>query len=239
MLRLSPSWCSVTWRLEATMCQLEEPGSELGLNSPDLLVREAFLMAHDYIDYVTSGGADSSVAPAPTACTAALRHAGDQLLTRFPVFFRRWPRVFQDVTENTACPMLESILDEHFFAPVPGGRRRDLAWSAVLSVYVLAGQMALHCHEQDMAVVLPQLKQRVGAYVERVICPEIRDKGGWQGVCFIPNDPIVNVVSFGQTGFVSRFGQTHGLEHQVKAACYWTLLAFTTSIITYLLWKMV
>lgn len=161
------------------MCQSEEPQARLGLNSPDLLVREAFLMAHDYIDYVTTGGADGTMGPAPTACTAALRHAGDELLNRFPIFFRRWPRVFQDVTENTACPTLMSILDEHFFPPVPGGHRRDLAWSAVLSVYVLAGQMALHCHERGMMVVLPQLKECVGAYVERVICPEIRDKGGW------------------------------------------------------------
>ncbi|KAK9523251.1 hypothetical protein VZT92_019655 [Zoarces viviparus] len=200
------------------MCQSEEPGARLGLNSPDLLVREAFLMAHDYIDYVTSGGADGSMGPAPTACTAALRHAGDELLTRFPIFFRRWPRVFQDVTQDTACPTLLSILDEHFFAPVPGGRRRDLAWSAVLSVYVLAGQMALHCHERDMVVVLPQLKDRVGAYVESVICPEIRDKGGW-------------------SGFVSRFGEKQGLEGQVKTVCSWTLLALAISILTYCLWK--
>lgn len=200
------------------MCQSEEPGATLGLNSPDLLVREAFLMAHDYIDYVTSGAADGAMGPAPTACTAALRHAGDELLTRFPIFFRRWPRVFQDVTESTACPSLVSILDEHFFAPVPGGRRRDLAWSAVLSVYVLAGQMALHCHERDMLVVLPQLKECVGAYVERVICPEIRDKGGW-------------------SGFVSRFGEKQGLESQLKKGCYWTLLALAISIVTYFLWK--
>lgn len=164
------------------MCQSEVPEARLGLNSPDPLVKEAFLMAHDYVDYVTTGGADGNMGPAPTACTAALRHAGDELLTRFPIFFRRWPRVFQDVTENTACPMLMSILDEHFFPPAPGGRRRDLAWSAVLSVYVLAGQMALHCHEKGMAVVLPQLKECVGAYVERVICPEIREKGGWVSV---------------------------------------------------------
>ncbi|TWW56999.1 Tubulin alpha-1C chain [Takifugu flavidus] len=133
--------------------------------------------------------------PAPTACTAALRHAGDELLNRFPIFFRRWPRVFQDVTEKTACSMLTSILDEHFFPPVPGGRRRDLAWSAVLSVYVLSGQMALHCKERGMLVVLPQLKECVGAYVERVICPHIRDKGGW-------------------SGFESRFGEKQGLEGQ-------------------------
>ncbi|XP_068460593.1 BCL2 like 16 [Clinocottus analis] len=200
------------------MCPSEGPGGTLGLNSPDLLVREAFLMAHDYIDYVTSGAADGCMGPAPTACAAALRHAGDELLTRFPIFFRRWPRVFKDVTESTACPTLLSILDEHFFAPVPGGRRRDLAWSAVLSVYVLAGQMALHCHERDMLVVLPQLKECVGAYVERVICPEIRDKGGW-------------------SGFVSRFGEKPGLEGQLKKGCCWTLLALAISIFTYFLWK--
>ncbi|XP_022075744.1 BCL2 like 16 [Acanthochromis polyacanthus] len=200
------------------MCQLEVPEARLGLNSPDPLVREAFLMAHDYIDYVTRGGADGTMGPAPTACTAALRHAGDELLTRFPIFFRRWPRVFQDVTENTACPMLMSILDEHFFPPVPGGRRRDLAWSAVLSVYVLAGQMALHCQERGMLAVLPQLKECVGAYVDRVICPEIRDRGGW-------------------TGFVSRFGEKQDLEGQLKKACWWTLLALAISIITYFLIK--
>lgn len=139
-------------------------------------------MAHDYIDYVTTGGADGTMGPAPTACTAALRHAGDELLTRFPIFFRRWPRIFQDVTETSACPTLTSILDEHFFPLAPGGRRRELAWSAVLSVYVLAGQMAQHCQEKGMVRVLPQLKEGVGAYVERVICPDIRDKGGWVSV---------------------------------------------------------
>ncbi|XP_029367444.1 BCL2 like 16 [Echeneis naucrates] len=200
------------------MCQSEEPEARLGLDSRDPLVREAFLMAHDYINYVTTGGADGTMGPAPTTCTAALRYAGDELLARFPIFFRRWPRVFQDVTEATACPMLMSILDEHFFPPVPGGRRRDLAWSAVLSVYVLAGQMALHCHERGMTVVLPQLKESVGAYVEKVICPEIRDRGGWRG-------------------FVSRFGQKQNLENQVKKVCCWTLLALAISILTYLLWK--
>ncbi|XP_075209606.1 LOW QUALITY PROTEIN: apoptosis regulator Bcl-2, partial [Sphaeramia orbicularis] len=193
---------------------------QLGLNSPDPLVREAFLMAHDYIDYVTTGEQMVPWGPAPTACTAALRHAGDELLIRFPIFFRRWPRVFQDVRETTACPMLVSILDEHFFPPVPGGQRRDLAWSAVLSVYVLAGQMALHCHERGMEAVLTQLKECVGGYVERVICPEIRDKGGW-------------------SGFVSRFGVKQDLEGHVKRVCCWSLLALASSILIYCLWKRV
>lgn len=161
------------------MCQSDFPEHRLGLNSPDPLVREAYLMAHDYIDYVTTGGADGTMGPAPTECTAALRHAGDELLVRFPIFFRRWPRIFKDVQEKTACPMLMSILDQHFFSPVPSGRRQDLSWSAVLSVYVLAGQMALHCQERGMEGVLPELKESVGAYVERVICPDIRGKGGW------------------------------------------------------------
>lgn len=98
--------------------------------------------------------------------------------TRFPIFFRCWPRIFNDVTEKTSCPILISILDEHFFPQVLGGRCRDLAWSAVLSVYVLAGQMALHYHRRGMTVVLSQLKECVGAYMKRVICSEIQDKGG-------------------------------------------------------------
>uniref|UniRef100_A0A3B4FCZ4 Uncharacterized protein n=1 Tax=Pundamilia nyererei TaxID=303518 RepID=A0A3B4FCZ4_9CICH len=89
----------------------------LSVNSPDRLVREAFLMTYDYID--------------------------KPLLTPFPIF--------QDVTENTACLILICILDEHFLPPTPGTKRRDLAWSTVLStvlsVHVLAGQMAIHCHD--------------------------------------------------------------------------------------------
>ncbi|XP_046904374.1 BCL2 like 16 [Hypomesus transpacificus] len=199
------------------MCQSEDPERSHGVASTDPLVREAYLMAHDYIDYVTAGS-DGPVAPPPTSCAAALRHAGDELLVRFPIFFRRWPRVFQDVTSASACPMLMAILDEHFAPTTSGGRRRELAWSAVLSVYVLAGQMALHCRDRGMVTVLPQLKECVGSYVERVICPEIRDRGGW-------------------SGFVTRFGQKQNLEGQVKKVCCWTLLLLATSILSYFLWK--
>ncbi|KAJ7994024.1 hypothetical protein DPEC_G00261660 [Dallia pectoralis] len=188
-----------------------------GINSPDPLVREAYLMLHDYINYVTVGPG-GHIGPPPTASAAALRHAGDELLTRFPIFFMRWPRVFQDVTEFSACPMLTAILDEHFAPTTSGGRQRDLAWSAVLSVFVLAGQMALHCREKGLERILPQLKECVGGYVERVICPEIREKGGW-------------------TGFVSRFGEKQDLESQVKKVCCWTLLLLITSILSYVLWK--
>ncbi|XP_051964442.1 apoptosis regulator R1-like [Xyrauchen texanus] len=183
-----------------------------GMNSPDPLVREAYMMAYDYINYVAAKP-DNPLGPAPSSATAALRYAGDELLVRFPIFFRRWPRVFQDVTEQTACPTLVSILDEHF-APA---RRRDLAWSAVLSVFVLAGQLALHCQERGMTTVLPQIQECVGSYVERVICPEIRNKGGW-------------------SGFISRFGEKQNLEDQVKKVCCWSLLLLTVGILSYFVW---
>ncbi|XP_059359171.1 BCL2 like 16 [Carassius carassius] len=184
-----------------------------GLNSPDQLVREAYLMAYDYINYVTAKPG-VLVGPAPSRATAALRHAGDELLTRFPIFFRRWPRVFQDVTDRTACSTLVSILDEHF-APT---RRRELAWSAVLSVFVLSGQLALHCQEKGMSDILPQIQECVGSYVERVICPEIRDRGGW-------------------SGFISRFGEKQNLEDQVMKVCCWSLLLLGVGILAYFLWR--
>lgn len=165
------------WLERALMGQLDKPVIGQGLSSSDPLVREAYLMAYDYVNYVTAKPGIPQC-PAPSQPSAALRHAGDELLQRFPIFFRRWPRVFHDVTEETACSTLISILDEHFSQT----RRRDLAWSAILSVFVLAGQMALHCQQNGMTSVLPQLQQSVGSYVERMICPEIRDKGGWVSI---------------------------------------------------------
>ncbi|KAL4622646.1 apoptosis regulator Bcl-2-like [Arapaima gigas] len=202
---------------EKPMGRSRETGSGQGLQSPDPVVREAFIMSYDYISYVTAGPG-SPVPTAPTPAAAALRHAGDELLLKFPIFFRRWPRIFQDVTESSACPMLLAILDEHFAPNAPRGRQRELAWSAVLSVYVLAGQMAKHCQERSMLGALPQLQECVGEYVERLICPEIRDRGGWNG-------------------FVCRFGKKRDLEAQVKRVCCWSLLLLATGILSYLLWK--
>ncbi|XP_066568605.1 BCL2 like 16 [Amia ocellicauda] len=193
-------------------------GGGTGLQHPDPLVREAYLLSYDYIGYVTGLQPNSRRPPSPAA--AALRHAGDDLQLKFPIFFRRWPRVFQGVTTETACPMLLQLLDEHF-QPADAGastRRRELAWSAVLSVYVLAGQMALHCQERGMLGVLPELQERVGQYMEAVICPQIRDKGGW-------------------SGFVSRYSRKQDLEGQVRRVCCWTLLFLASSILSYFLWK--
>uniref|UniRef100_A0A672SJE2 Bcl-2 Bcl-2 homology region 1-3 domain-containing protein n=1 Tax=Sinocyclocheilus grahami TaxID=75366 RepID=A0A672SJE2_SINGR len=113
-------------------------------NDPDPLVREAYLMAFDYINYVMAKPG-IPVNPAPSRATASLRHAGDELLIRFPIFFQ-------------------------------------LAWSAVLSVFVLSGQLVLHCQESGMSDIPPRIQECVGSYVERVICPEIRDRGGWVSV---------------------------------------------------------
>uniref|UniRef100_A0A9J8BJQ4 Bcl-2 Bcl-2 homology region 1-3 domain-containing protein n=1 Tax=Cyprinus carpio carpio TaxID=630221 RepID=A0A9J8BJQ4_CYPCA len=126
------------------------------------------------------------------------------MLTSFPIFFRRWLRVFQDVTDRMACSTLVSILDEHF-APT---RHRELAWSAVLSVFVLSGQLALHCQESGMSDILPQIQECMGSYVERVICPEIRDRGGWVSV----------------------------KEDHVMRVCCWSLLLLSAGIL-YLVWK--
>ena len=182
----------------------------LGLNSPDPLVREGYVMAHDYIAYVTAGGLDGgrAVGAPLSRSAAALRYAADELLLRFPIFFRRWPRIFRNVSETTAWPLLMSMLDQHFLpsvSPGVGGRRRELAWSAVLSVYVLAGQMALHCQERGMQGVLPQLKESVGAYVERVVCPEIRDKGGW--VSRHPPSRLLRCIGF--HSLAPNNGKTH------------------------------
>uniref|UniRef100_A0A3Q0RW67 Uncharacterized protein n=1 Tax=Amphilophus citrinellus TaxID=61819 RepID=A0A3Q0RW67_AMPCI len=80
---------------------------------------------------------NQTMGSAPTACTAAIRHAGDELLACFPIF-EHWPRIFQDMTENSAH-------------------------GTVLSEYVLAGQVAIYCQEPGVL----QLEECVGAYVER------------------------------------------------------------------------
>ncbi|MGH0158476.1 UNVERIFIED_CONTAM: hypothetical protein FKN15_058118 [Acipenser sinensis] len=149
--------------------------SGVGLTHADPVVREAYVMSHDYISYVT--GVAPASRPAPSKAAAALRHAGDELLLKYPIFFKRWPRLFQDMDGGDACDTLLRVLDEHFTADRAAGRQ--LTWSAILSIYVLAGQMALHCQESGMGEALPELQRRVGEYVERVVCPQIREKGGW------------------------------------------------------------
>ncbi|XP_044124626.1 uncharacterized protein LOC122919592 isoform X2 [Bufo gargarizans] len=149
-------------------------------NHTDPLVTEAYQLARDYIAYVTG----RSKGPPSSAAALALCHAGDELLEKFPIFFKRWPRVFKGLTEDRACDFLIETIDEN----VQGywdrqmrhpGYPADIPWSTVLSIYVLAGQMAIYCHEHGMDGVLDPLTERVGAYVEEHICPVLQEKGGW------------------------------------------------------------
>ncbi|XP_028665434.1 BCL2 like 16 [Erpetoichthys calabaricus] len=182
----------------------------------DPTVREAYLMAHDYIDYVTKAPGVSGRPPSK-AC-AALRHAGDTLIHRFPLFFKRWPRLFQEVTEDNAATTLIQILEEHFGPQVAGGRTRELPWSAILSIYMLAGQMAQHCQERGLQGALPVLKERVGEYVERTVCPQLRQKGGW-------------------SGFEARYGEKEDPERMAIRVCCGTLVLLAAAILTYFFWK--
>lgn len=149
----------------------------------DPVVREAYELSHDYIGYVT--GRATGPAPSPAAC--ALRFAGDELVEKFPIFFKRWPRVFRGVTEDTACDLLIQTIDDNMREFWVRQKRQtgyplDMPWSTVLSIYVLAGQMAIHCQENGLEKVLEPLAERVGHYMEENICPVIRAKDGWVSI---------------------------------------------------------
>ncbi|CAI9583507.1 unnamed protein product [Staurois parvus] len=85
----------------------------------DPVVREAYELSHDYIHYVT--GRTTTPAPSPAAC--ALRFAGDELMEKFPIFFKRWPRVFRGVTEDTACDLLIQTIDDNMRENSGTGKR--------------------------------------------------------------------------------------------------------------------
>ncbi|OCT66896.1 hypothetical protein XELAEV_18038178mg [Xenopus laevis] len=185
----------------------------------DPVVQEAYLLAHDYIAYVTG----KSTGPAPSEATLALRQAADELLEKFPIFFKRWPKVFSGVTEENACDFLIQIVDENFKQQQERQRRQtgyamELPWSMVLSVYVLAGQMAIYCQQHGMEHVLGPLAEKVGCYVEENVCPFIKEKDGW-------------------VGFNERFRRKDGLEKKVLKACCGLLLVSLALLLTCFLWR--
>ncbi|XP_072888623.1 BCL2 like 16 [Hemitrygon akajei] len=181
--------------------------------STEHVVQEAYVMSQDYIRYVT--GRASKAAPSVTAAT--LRHAGDDLLVKYPIFFKRWPRVFKDVSSDDACDYLFRILDEHF-QPEKPWQKKELTWSGILSIYVLAGQLAIHCQKNGMESVLEELELRVGKYVESNVCPSIREKGGW-------------------SGFVERYAEKEESENMVIRVCCGMLLLLATMSLTYYIYR--
>ncbi|XP_078414241.1 BCL2 like 16 [Cetorhinus maximus] len=181
--------------------------------SNDHVVKEAYVMSQDYIRYVT--GRTSK--PAPSVATAALRHAGDDLLEKYPIFFKRWPRIFRDVCPDNACDYLFRMLDEHF-QPEKPWQKKELTWSGILSIYVLAGQLAVYCQENGKESVLEELELRVGQYVERKVCPNIREKGGW-------------------SGFIERYSRKEEPEHIIIRGCCGVLLLLGTMSLTYYFYR--
>ncbi|XP_075435352.1 bcl-2-related ovarian killer protein homolog A-like [Ascaphus truei] len=189
------------------------------VDQTDSVVIEAYQLSRDYIAYVTG----KSIGPAPSAATAVLRQAGDELLEKFPIFFKRWPRVFNGVTENEACDFLIQILEENFKQQRERQHRHpgyppELAWSSILSIYVLAGQMAIYCQEHGMEGALGPLAERVGHYVEENVCPVIRAKNGWGG-------------------FSERFRKKEDIEKKALKICCGLLLVCSALILTHFLWR--
>ncbi|XP_073454072.1 bcl-2-related ovarian killer protein homolog A-like [Aquarana catesbeiana] len=185
----------------------------------DPVVREAYELSHDYIGYVT--GRVTGPAPSPAAC--ALRFAGDELVEKFPIFFKRWPRVFRGVTEDTACDLLIQTIDDNMREFWDRQKRQtgyplDIPWSMVLSIYVLAGQMAIHCKENGMEKVLEPLAERVGHYMEENFCPVIRAKDGW-------------------VGFTKRYREKENVEGKVLQICLAVLITLLALLLTHCLWK--
>ncbi|XP_067826640.1 BCL2 like 16 [Heptranchias perlo] len=181
--------------------------------SDDHVVKEAYVMSQDYMRYMT--GRTSK--PAPSMAAAALRHAGDDLLEKYPIFFKRWPRIFREVCPDNACDYLFKILDEHF-QPEKPWQKKELTWSGILSIYVLAGQLAMYCQKNGMESVLEELEFKVGQYVERKVCPNIRDKGGW-------------------SGFIQRYAEKEKPEHTMIRACCGVLLLLGTVSLTYYIYR--
>ncbi|XP_073493934.1 bcl-2-related ovarian killer protein-like [Phyllobates terribilis] len=188
-------------------------------NHTDPLVTEAYLLAQDYIAYVTG----RTNGPAPSVATRTLRQAGDELLERFPIFFKRWPRIFQGVTEARACDVLIETIDDNIQEywdrqTRHPGYAADIPWSTVLSIYVLAGQMAIYCQEHGMESVLEPLAERVGAYVEEHICPVLRRKDGW-------------------VGFIEHFRKGEDLEKKTLCICCTILAICSALLLTHFLWR--
>ncbi|KAM4019447.1 bcl-2-related ovarian killer protein homolog A-like [Anomaloglossus baeobatrachus] len=188
-------------------------------NPTDPLVTEAYLLAHDYIAYVTG----RAHGPAPSVAARTLRQAGDQLLDKFPIFFKRWPRVFQGVTEARVCDFLIEAIDDNVQGYWERQKRHsgppaDIPWSTVLSIYVLAGQMAKYCQEHGMESALEPLAERVGAYVQEHICPLLRRKDGW-------------------AGFIDHFAPHEDIEMKTLLLCSAVLAVSSALLLTLFLWK--
>ncbi|XP_069799323.1 bcl-2-like protein 1 [Dendropsophus ebraccatus] len=188
-------------------------------NHTDPLVTEAYQLTRDYIAYVTG----RSTGPAPSAAARTLRQAGDELLDRFPIFFKRWPRVFQGLTEEEACDYLIQTIDENIREyrerqTRHPGYPEDIPWSTILSIYVLSGQMAIYCQEHGMENVIEPLTERVGTYIEEHVCPLLRNKNGW-------------------VGFIEYFGKKEDIERKTFRICCTVLAVFSALILTYLLWR--
>ncbi|KAM3912462.1 anti-apoptotic protein NR13-like [Leptodactylus fuscus] len=188
-------------------------------NRTDPLVTEAYQLARDYTAYVTG----RTKGPAPSLAALTLRQAGDELLERFPIFFKRWPRIFQGLTEDKACDFLIQTIDENIQGYWDRQRRHpgypaDIPWSTVLSIYVLAGQMAIYCQEHGMENVLDPLSERVGAYIEEHICPVLRQKGGW-------------------VGFIEHYRKKDNMERKTLRICCTVLAICSALLLTHYLWR--
>ncbi|XP_059608862.1 bcl-2-related ovarian killer protein [Phlebotomus argentipes] len=115
----------------------------------------------------------------------ALNYVGEELERMHP---RVYSGVARQISRNPggelpseeAAPCLMSAVARDLF-------RTDITWAKVISLFAMAGGLAVDCVRQGHSDYLPRLVEGVAEVIEDELVPWINDNGGWMGLSYHVN----------------------------------------------------
>ncbi|XP_055691613.1 bcl-2-related ovarian killer protein-like [Lutzomyia longipalpis] len=115
----------------------------------------------------------------------ALSYVGEELERMHPRVYTGVARQISrnpggDLPSEETVPCLMSAVARDLF-------RADITWGKVISLFAIAGGLAVDCVRQGHSDYLPRLVEGVTEVIEDELVPWINDNGGWMGLSYHVN----------------------------------------------------
>ncbi|XP_028650663.1 bcl-2-related ovarian killer protein homolog A-like isoform X1 [Erpetoichthys calabaricus] len=102
------------------------------------------------------------------------------------------PNVYRNVARQLNInATLENVVSDAFLAVAGEMFATGITWGKVVSLYAVAGGLAVDCVRQGQPAIVHTIVDCLGEFVRKTLSPWLKKRGGWADIkqCVVNNDP--------------------------------------------------
>ncbi|XP_062337218.1 bcl-2-related ovarian killer protein homolog B [Osmerus eperlanus] len=102
------------------------------------------------------------------------------------------PSVYKNVARQLNISVsMESMVTDAFLAVAAEIFSTGITWGKVVSLYAVAGALAVDCVQQGQPATVHTIIDSLGQFVRKFLAPWLKKRGGWMDItkCVVKSDP--------------------------------------------------